>query len=71
MVLDVVSESCSGMWMALGPLMLFHWLRKTQALMFYPCRRPNLSQLTLPQLFLGILQLGVTNPQAGAGGVTS
>jgi hypothetical protein len=37
--------------------------------MFYSCRRPNSSQLTLPQLFLGILQLGVTDPQTlGVGG---
>jgi hypothetical protein len=48
--------------------MLFHWLGRTQALMFYSCRRPILSQLTLPRLFLGILQLGVTGPWAGAGG---
>jgi hypothetical protein len=32
-------------------------------LMFYSCRRPNLSQLTQPRLFLGILQLGITDLQ--------
>jgi hypothetical protein len=38
-------------------------------LMFCSCRRPNLSQLTLPRLFLGILPLGVTDPQTpGPGG---
>jgi hypothetical protein len=38
-------------------------------LMFYSCRRPNLSQLTLTRLFLGILQLGMTNLQIlGVGG---
>jgi hypothetical protein len=37
--------------------------------MFCSCRRPNLSQLTLPQLFLGILQLDMTDPQTpGVGG---
>jgi hypothetical protein len=35
--------------------------------MFYSCRRPNSSQLILPRL--GILQLDMTGPQSGAGGV--